>query len=136
MGLKESLRQMAAERNGPSQLVAVLNDPTKVVAVPVQYRKAVFAQYGIEESTLIGDAPFHVVFIREGIAFCVLSKEGEQGRVTIHGVDLRPGEDMNIETVGSEIYEMWKSFPVSQLMTYDQLKRNYASVHKRIERSS
>jgi hypothetical protein len=136
MGLKDSLRKMAADRNGPTQLVAVLNDPTKVVAIPVAYRKDIFAQYGISEDDLVGEAPFHMVFVREGLAFCILSQEGERARVTIHGVDLRPGEDANIELVGSEIYDMWKAIPMSQLMAYDQLTKNYAVVHKKVERPS
>jgi hypothetical protein len=139
MSLKAALRKQAADRNGPMQLVVVLNDPTMVAALPTAYCDSIFAQYGINKEHLVGEAPFHVVFVEEGVALCILSKADKSAKVTIHGVDLRPGEEKNIELVGSEVYQLWDTFRNKiepKVLTYEQLTKNYASVHKRIVRPS
>ncbi len=126
---------MAGEKNGPSIEVPVLNDPTRVLSLPESYRDGVLSAYGIKLEDLVGDAPFHMVFVREGVAFGILSKHEDGGtRTVIHGVDLRPGEDANIYMVGSEVYDIWKAFAPDQLMTYDQLTKNYDKLPRALQK--
>ena len=129
---------MAAEKNGPSILVPVLNDPKKVLSLPETYRDEILAAYGLKlEDLVVGEAPFHAIFVREGIAFGILSKTDDGGvRKVIHGVDLRPGEDANIIMVGSDVYDIWKSLSASQLMTYDQLLKNYDKLQDALHRQT
>ena len=86
--------------------------------------------YGIQLEDLVGDDPFHAIFVREGIAFGILSRQGDGIRKIVHGVDLRPGEEPNIFMAGSEVYETWKVFLQSpQTMTYEQLTKSYDKLH-------
>lgn len=123
---------MATERNGAVQMIPVLNDPSKQIAVPTSYRDGFLAQYGIELSHLVGDTPIHAVFVKEGLAFGIVHLEGgTTPRFVMHGVDLRPNEDANIEAVGSEVYAIWKSFPLGKLLSYDQLQKNWRKMFKK-----
>jgi predicted DNA-binding antitoxin AbrB/MazE fold protein len=126
VSLKAKLRALAAEKNGPSIIVPVLNDPQKVLSMPESFRAELLTAYCIKLEDLVGEAPFHMTFVREGIAFGILAKSEDGGiRKVLHGVDLRPGEDANILMVGSEVYDIWKSYSSQQLMTYEQLTKNY-----------
>jgi hypothetical protein len=135
VSLKEKIRKIAAEKNGPSISVPVLNDPTKALSLPESYRDELLLAYSIKLEDLTGESPFHMVFVREGVAFCMLSKHDGGGmRTVIHGVDLRPGEDANIYMVGSEVYEIWKAFEPDQLMTYEQLTKNYDKLPRTLQK--
>jgi hypothetical protein len=124
--IKKVLRKMAADRNGPIQMLRVLNDPLKVLAIPTSYRDRVLADYGVPLDHLVGEAPINVVFVREGLAIQIVhTDENGKQHLIVHGIDLRPGQDQNIEELGSEIYSFWQSFPQEKLLSYSQLQNNW-----------
>lgn len=124
-GLRDMLRKMAVERNGAVQLITVLNDPTKKIALPTEYRDGILAGHGIALESLTGESPIHAIFVREGLGLGIFHDKGGKERFVLHGIDLRPGEDTNIEEVGSEIYNLWKSFPEKKLLTWGHLQANW-----------
>jgi hypothetical protein len=136
MGLKGSLRKMAAERNGAVQLIPVLNDPSKKIALPTKYRDRILAENGIGLETLIGESPIHAIFVVEGLGLGIFHTLDGKERFVLHGIDLRPGEDTNIEAVGSEVYDLWKAFPQDKLLTWGRLQGNWSKMFRAARKSS
>lgn len=133
MSLKETLRKMAVERNGPVTVIPLLNDPTKGVAISCKYRDQMLGQHGVPINTLLGTTPMHAVFVREGLAIGFFHRDQDVNldRFVLHGIDLRPGEDANIEEVGSEVYSAWTSIPRDKLVSYEQLQKNWKGLFKK-----
>jgi hypothetical protein len=127
MGLRDTLRKMAADRNGPVMMVPVLNDPTKQIALPVAHRDEILAAFRVtpDQVDLV-----QAIFVKEGLAIGFWHRVGGEGagQFILHAMDLR--DERDIEAAGSEIYDMWKAFP--ELLSYGQLQENWREWFKEV----
>ena len=126
MSVKETLRKLAAEKNGPVMMVPVLNDPTKSIALPCGYRDGVLEAYGTSLDKLLGSRPIKAIFMKEGLVLGFFCVQGGKEAYILHPLDLSDASD--IEAAGSEVYEMWKSFPEDKLLSYIELQERAASL--------
>ena len=104
--------------------VPVLNEPNKQMQVPRSYRDNLLAHYKIPKGRLTGPSAFHITFVLEGVAFGIVSRDGERARLTLHIMELDNEEC--IKLVGSEIYNYWLGLP--NVLTFEELRARYSSL--------